>query len=289
MDQLYPILSKLGDSVELISNSMAISAKRLCVIHNYLKANLSFMPDETLKDLSDKEIINKISDSIGRMSRSIIEIDSIIKRIYDTNPKNTQEVLVKEINWFLAINIGTLLWILGNFNKFMELSSDISVGSWIITNKAIFLFIVIILGTSAFIFSIIQAKLYSNQYFFSRKYFILILNANKLKKDWKVFNEYWNRYIIDGERILPELIKKVNELNEMQSTFFDSSENTISTLEGNINTIYARSLVYIALGLYLIGLFGASIYMIYYINIIDSVHLENALHTTNYITIQGGG
>jgi hypothetical protein len=69
--------------------------------------------------------------------------------------QRSRHSLENATNWILAISAGTLLWLLGNFDKFTA--------PHITTNKSLFLLPALFLGASTIIFALVRGTLYLRQ------------------------------------------------------------------------------------------------------------------------------
>ena len=75
--------------------------------------------------------------------------------------RRSHHSLESATNWMLAISVGTLLWLLGCFDKFTV--SNVMLNKSFMPNKSLFLLAVFFLGISTLFFALVRVILYLRQ------------------------------------------------------------------------------------------------------------------------------
>jgi hypothetical protein len=112
--------------------------------------------DDMVDNNTDELIKTKIQNLIRTLDNYITRSQSGPETIKCVEYKEIYETINKGLNWFFAISVGTLLWILGNFDKFI-----IADGS--IPYKTLYIGSISFVGLSSVILTWLEAKLILNQ------------------------------------------------------------------------------------------------------------------------------
>ncbi len=98
------------------------------------------------KKLSEEKLFELAQKKVGEFTQRLERYDRF---------QRSRHSLENATNWILAISVGTLLWLLGNFDKFTA--------QYITTNKSLFLLSALLLGASTIIFALARGALYLRQ------------------------------------------------------------------------------------------------------------------------------
>jgi hypothetical protein len=149
--------------------------------------------------------------NLGMIDR---ELNTYPERIDSLKNKEIWDLFNKGLTWFFAINVGTLLWVLSNFEKFI-----ISDGS--MPNKNLYMLSIILLGFSSLLLAGLQGISFWYQHKNIRYYTIIITNLNS--------------YMRGLNNLKTNLYNALNQLdsNSLQESLqsLDKSDDSIINLE----------------------------------------------------------
>ena len=147
----------------------------------------------------------------------------------------SHSTIEKTTNWIFAINVGTLLWFLGSFDKFLLVN--------ILPNKTLFLITVLFLGISTVLFTLVKGILYLRQIAIDKAIESIegLPDRVDLNKDTKTENE---------------LDLMIERISDRSLKLWHEGHNTIT---------FAYSLIKYGLFCYIIGLELLTTYIIIYI------------------------
>lgn len=228
------------------------------------------MEDEesVLRD-EEKDLRDKIKQGLSE-NNSDIEIisdhfNSISKETKELIPLEIWESVNRGVTWFLAINIGTLLWILSNFDKFKL--PDVQPIS--MPNKEIYFLSILFVGSSSLLMSIIQGMLYWSQYNVNRKYNKYINYMNLCRKNFAVIKDDINEMIEKSDSIptrdLCYKFKKLGKnIKELKQDLINSDTLHSQFLESlNIMSVFSYCEFWMVppIAFYILGISLISIYI----------------------------
>jgi hypothetical protein len=197
---------------------------------------------------------------------SMIRSSCIPERMDVLKDKEVWDLFNKVFAWFFAISVGTLLWVLSNFDKFII--SDKSM-----PNKNLYISAIILLGFSSLILAGIQGISYWYQHKNTKYAHKYIMNFSSLLRDLcnhrnelnNALEELDSRSIEELQRILSEsrdysksLILAIDNLNKL----FDPFEKSYSE---SSQIGYSEHIIILPVIIYIFGIIAFSIYIILYL------------------------
>lgn len=228
------------------------------------KNDIGKMSDDEIKEL----LKIKWQESILEMQNAIVEFKSTLEKINRIRFKEVHEVYNKELNWFFAISVGTLLWILGNFDKF-----TIADGS--MPYKIIYAASILFVGSSSAWLAKIQAEFFIYQHKQSKDSNLLIYNTEDIIKEAKSLKQYAENIMENFESRLfnsQSASDVSNELNTWNKSYRDKESRIKKSLdsfkESNIKSVkvaFSENKIIRPLILYIVGVFCFSAYIIIFI------------------------
>lgn len=140
----------------------------------------------------------------------------------------TLESFNRIITWFLAITIGTLLWVLSNFDKFNI--SDTSPP--LMPNKEIYMLSIFLIALSSIFLIIIQCIFYLYQYEYAKAFASYQMSYLLFKTEFEDYKSNWSEIAKELNGIPnSETVKKMLLLQGQRKTLVDkTSELTDSVL-----------------------------------------------------------
>ena len=225
--------------------------------------------DEDEKDIdkmSNNEIKEstkiKLQESIRAMNSSIEQSKYTLEKIDKIRFKEVHEVFYKELNWFFAISVGTLLWILSNFDKF-----TIADGS--IPYKSLYFASILLVGASSVLLAKLQAEFFRYQHQNTKNYNFLINTAENTIEHAEEMKQYCENKIESqlfnsqsSNDVLNDLNKRLKYFEDRQIRLVESLD---SLLESNIkcaNVAFPENKMNTPLFLYIVGVLCFSVYII---------------------------
>jgi len=183
----------------------------------------------------DKESMDLIKDA-NRKLESLADVVQL-------NTKETLDIFGRGINWFFAISVGTLLWILSNFDKFKV------AGVSPMPYKNLYMLSIIFVGLSSIILANVLGRLYWSNFMTTIGFETY---SRDLKNTLNNFKEYKNSP--------PKLGTVAKDVGRISATFEFYGENWMDMFQ----LITNKRIIKFAALAYAFGLLLISIYILFF-------------------------
>lgn len=220
-------------------------------------------PDKRSEEEKEESKI-KWQKSIHEVKNANAGLKSILEKIDRIRFKEVHDVYNKELNWFFAISVGTLLWILGNFDKF-----TIADGS--MPYKIIYALSIGFVGFSSVWLTKLQAEFLRYQHKNTKNYNLLVNNTENIIKYVENTNQYIDNIIekIDSQLfdpkssndVLNDLDKRQKHYEDIQTRLEKSLDSFIESNKKSVNVAFSENNIIPPLILYMVGVFCFSLYI----------------------------
>jgi hypothetical protein len=217
------------------------------------------------EDTDGEDIIRRLEAVRQGLKNAVPKLDhKLEKKVPDT--KEAIDIFHTGINWIFAISVGTLVFILSNFDKF-EVGSPL-----FMPYKNLYVSSIICVGLSSILLAYILGRLYWSKYMVAQAMGLYFFN---LKTNERYFERFKEKMDMIKEQIelakLPELARSLNDFNADMPEFVKKMErlDTLFDIYAKKFLILYRTLngMRILLGplvAYILGIVLISIYIIFF-------------------------
>lgn len=236
-------------------------------------------------DLGDE---TKIKEEFDSVKKSILEENKVLQDLsthLHSRPDKLNTIMAtgvlesfnKITTWFFAINVGTLLWLISNFDKFRP----INVSPTFMPYKYIYILSIIFLGLSSILLAIIQCISYWTQHKFTKRYDIHRLQYDTFLEKFGEYAEDWNKMVkgiessSKSENMLDILMKSKNDLTDLgnqRHPLIGGLKKCDESLEYLMDSYYkitklsfSEYILIFPVILYILGIVSVSAYIILFI------------------------